>query len=78
MVEKIVDDHGRAEGPLWVSSGRYLLFSEVVRNTIYQWKDGEGASVFLQRSGYTGKAAFTGPEPGSNGAGSSAPPMDAR
>jgi gluconolactonase len=66
-LEKIVDDHGWVEGPVWVADGGYLLFSDVVRNTIYRWKDGEGESVFLRPSGYTGKAPFIGPEPGSNG-----------
>jgi gluconolactonase len=67
VLEKIVDDHGWVEGPLWVPDGGYLLFSDVVRNTIYKWKNGDGESVFLRPSGYTGTASFTGPEPGSNG-----------
>jgi gluconolactonase len=67
VLEKIADDHGWTEGPLWVSDGGYLLFSDVVKNRIYKWKDGEGESVFLDSSGYTGSAPFTGPEPGSNG-----------
>jgi gluconolactonase len=66
-LEKIADDHGWAEGPLWVRDGGYLLFSDVVENTIYRWKQGEGERIFLQPSGYSGSAAFTGPEPGSNG-----------
>jgi gluconolactonase len=66
-LEKLVDDHGWTEGPVWVRDGEYLLFSDVVKNRIYKWKDGEGESVFLERSGYTGPAPFTGPEPGSNG-----------
>jgi gluconolactonase len=66
-LEKIVDDHDWVEGPRWVSSGQYLLFSDVARNTIYKWKEGQGESVFLSPSGYTGAAPFTGPEPGSNG-----------
>jgi gluconolactonase len=66
-LEKIVDDHGWTEGPVWVADGGYLLFSDVVKNRIYKWKDGEGESVFLDPSGYTGSAPFTGPEPGSNG-----------
>jgi gluconolactonase len=66
-LEKLVDDHGWTEGPVWVRAGGYLLFSDVVKNRIYRWKEGEGESVYLDRSGYTGSAAFTGPEPGSNG-----------
>jgi gluconolactonase len=67
VLEKIVDDHGWTEGPVWVRDGGYLLFSDVVKNTIYKWKQGEGESVFLRPSGYTGPVPFTGPEPGSNG-----------
>jgi gluconolactonase len=66
-LEKIVDDHGWTEGPVWVRSGGYLLFSDVVKNAIYKWKEGEGESVFLRPSGYTGTTPFAGPEPGSNG-----------
>jgi gluconolactonase len=42
-----------SEGPVWRASGRYLLFSDIPRNTIYRWKDGEGLSVFLRPAGYT-------------------------
>ena len=66
-LEKVADDHGWAEGPVWVREGGYLLFSDVVKNAIYRWKEGEGESVFLQPSGYTGSLPFKGPEPGSNG-----------
>jgi gluconolactonase len=66
-LEKIVDDHGWAEGPVWVRDGGYLLFSDVVKNRIYKWKEREGEGVALDSSGYTGGTPFTGPEPGSNG-----------
>ena len=66
-LEKIADDHGWAEGPAWVATGGYLLFSDVVKNAIYRWKEGEGETVFLEPSGYTGQAEFAGAEPGSNG-----------
>jgi gluconolactonase len=44
-----------------------LLFSDVPNNRIIKWKEGEGTSVFLQPSGYSGTEPFTGREPGSNG-----------
>jgi gluconolactonase len=66
-VEKIVEGHEWVEGPIWVRDGRHLLFSDVVKNAIYRWKEGEGVRVLLQPSGYTGTAPFTGAEPGSNG-----------
>ncbi len=66
-VEKIVEGHQWVEGPVWVRDGGYLLFSDVVKNGIYRWKDGNGERVFLEPSGYTGTARFAGAEPGSNG-----------
>jgi gluconolactonase len=55
------------EGPVWDPRTRSLFFSDVVANTLYRWHEGFGAAPFLQPSGYTGKAPFTGREPGSNG-----------
>ncbi len=66
-VEKIVEGHQWVEGPVWVRDGGYLLFSDVVKNGIYRWKEGEGEKVFLEPSGYTGTGRFAGAEPGSNG-----------
>ncbi len=54
------------EGPVWVRDSGYLLFSDVKQNTIFKWKEGEGISVFLQPSGYTGRLPYS-VEPGSNG-----------
>jgi gluconolactonase len=50
-----------------VRGGGYLPFSDVVKNAIYRWKEGEGEKVLLQPSGYTGTALFAEAEPGSNG-----------
>lgn len=55
------------EGPVWIKDGGYLLFSDIPNNRINKWKEGEGVSVFLEPSGYTGKEKFTGEEPGTNG-----------
>ena len=56
-----------SEGPLWVPAGGYLLFSDIPNNRINRWKEGEGVTSFMERSGYTGEEEFTGPEPGTNG-----------
>ena len=66
-VEKIVEGHEWVEGPVWARDGGYLLFSDVVKNAIYRWKEGEGDEVFLQPGGYTETARLPGAEPGSNG-----------
>ena len=67
ILEKVAEGFIWAEGPAWDRAGSYLLFSDVPTNSIIKWKAGEGASVFLKPSGYTGKEQFTGREPGSNG-----------
>lgn len=55
-----------SEGPVWAQDGGYLLFSDVPRNTVYKWAEGEGVSVYLKPSGFTGEKSGAG-EPGSNG-----------
>src|SRR6186713_2282069 len=54
-IEKLVNAFEWAEGPVWVKDGGYLLFSDVPRNSVFKWRDGEGISLFLNPSGYTGK-----------------------
>lgn len=55
-----------SEGPLWVKEGNYLLFSDIPNNSVMKWKEGEGVSLHLKPSGYTGTTPRAG-EPGSNG-----------
>ena len=55
-----------SEGPIWIKDGGYLLFSDIPRNQINRWKEGEGLSLYMKPSGYTGVADY-GAEPGSNG-----------
>jgi gluconolactonase len=57
-----------SEGPVWVPAGAsgYLLFSDIPRNSVFKWREGEGISLFLCPSGYTGNAYY-GLEPGCNG-----------
>ncbi len=66
-IEKIADDLEWSEGPLWDVRTKTLLFSDIPRNVIMQWSADAGVERFLERSGYTGAAPFTGREPGSNG-----------
>jgi gluconolactonase len=65
-IEIIASGYKWSEGPLYVSNGDYLLFSDVPANCIYKWKEGQGASLYLAPSGYTGTAPKE-KEPGSNG-----------
>jgi len=55
------------EGPVWTHQGT-LLFAEIPANQIRLWKPGlKDAKVFMEKSGYVGSKAYSGPEPGSNG-----------
>ncbi len=65
-IEILAQGHDWTEGPVWVPAGRYLLYSDIPRNAVYKWKEGEGATLYLRPSGFTGSAARGG-EPGSNG-----------
>jgi gluconolactonase len=66
-IEKLAEGYQWSEGPVWVASGRYWLFSDVPANTMYRWSEQEGASVFLKPSGYAGSDPTIFREPGSNG-----------
>ncbi len=55
-----------SEGPIWDAPHRRVLFSDIPRNMIWEWSEAGGLKKFLQPSGYTGSAPFTGREPGSN------------
>lgn len=74
-IEQLAEGFDWAEGPVWrrndasssdASSGGHLLFSDVPRNAIYRWQEGEGLRVFLRPAGYTGPNP-PGRELGSNG-----------
>ena len=66
QVERLADGFDWSEGPVWDKRGGFLLFSDVPQNTVFQYRDGSGVSVYLKPSGYTGKTPRGG-EPGSNG-----------
>lgn len=46
VVEKVVGNLQFAEGPVWVRSGGYLLFSDIPANAIMKWTPAAGLSVF--------------------------------
>ena len=51
-LERLVEGLDWSEGPVWRKSGGYLLFSDIPRNTVHRWKEGEGLSIFLRPAGY--------------------------
>ena len=50
-VERLASGFWRLEGPVWVSKGEYLVFSDIPHNTIYKWssKDGQ-VSVLVDQA----------------------------
>ncbi len=65
-IEVLASGFEWTEGPAWLKDSSYLLFSDIPNNSIMKWKEGEGTSVFMKPSGYTGVTNY-GYEPGSNG-----------
>ncbi|HEV2419296.1 MAG TPA: SMP-30/gluconolactonase/LRE family protein [Terriglobia bacterium] len=65
-IERVATGFKWTEGPVWIHAG-YLMFAEIPSNSIREWRPGQGVSIFMQPSGYLGKAPYGGPEPGSNG-----------
>jgi gluconolactonase len=65
-LERLADGFDWSEGPVWDRKGGFLLFSDVPQNTVFQYREGSGVSLYLKPSGYTGTTARGG-EPGSNG-----------
>ncbi len=65
-MEKLAEGFNWSEGPVWVPVQDALLFSDVPENRVYHWKEGEGITVLLDPSGFTG-TQYNGRERGSNG-----------
>jgi gluconolactonase len=65
-IEIVASGFKWTEGPLWVPSGNYLLFSDIPNNKVFKWDSRNDTASFLEPSGFTG-GNFEGAEPGSNG-----------
>jgi gluconolactonase len=66
MIEVLAEGHDWTEGPLWLPEQEMLLYTDIPRNAIYSWKEGEEAKMYLKPSGFMGEK-FEGSEPGANG-----------
>lgn len=68
-IEKLAGGFEWSEGPVWDKKSSTLLFSDVPRNVVFQWREGVGTRDYLYPSGYTGPRAREGVdrEQGSNG-----------
>ena len=64
--EIIAEGYVWSEGPVWVAAHNMLLFSDVPKNVVYKWTPEQGASEYLNPSGFTGDSTRS-QEPGANG-----------
>ncbi|MGE0405863.1 MAG: SMP-30/gluconolactonase/LRE family protein [Candidatus Korobacteraceae bacterium] len=56
------------EGPIWIPSGKHLLFSDTRGNRIYKYDPSKNSlEVFRDKSGYAGDDIANYVEPGTNG-----------
>lgn len=66
VIEVLASGFEWAEGPVWVKKEGAVLFSDIPRNRVNRWKQGEGLTTYLEPAGFTGPSAY-GNERGSNG-----------
>jgi gluconolactonase len=66
-IEKLAEGFGWAEGPIWVKSGGYLLFTDVPGNKMWKWSEQGGLEKFLDPSGASNPDASIWREAGANG-----------
>jgi gluconolactonase len=66
-IEKLAEGFGWAEGPIWVKSGGYLLFTDVPGNKMWKWSEKRGLEKFLDPSGAADPDPAIWREAGANG-----------
>src|SRR4051812_31273960 len=66
-IEKLAEGFGWAEGPLWIKSGGYLMFTDVPGNKMYKWSAKGGLEKFLDPSGAASFDPNIWREAGANG-----------
>ena len=66
VIEKLAEGFEWAEGPAWNRGGKFVVFSDIPRNSVFKWSELGGLELFLKPSGYTGRTPRGG-EMGSNG-----------
>ena len=65
-VEILAEGHEWTEGPLWLEAQQKLIYSDIPKNSIFEWSETGGKKLYLEPSGYTGETKRGG-ETGSNG-----------
>src|SRR5690348_254032 len=66
-IEKLAEGFNWAEGPLWIKSGGYLMFTDVPGNKMYRWSPKGGLEKFLDPSGAVSYDTSVWREAGANG-----------
>ena len=66
-IEKLAEGFGWAEGPIWISKGKYLLFTDVPGNKMWKWSAKGGLEKFLDPSGAANPDPAIWREAGANG-----------
>ena len=65
-IEVLAQGHEWTEGPLWLPGKNKLIYSDIPKNSIFEWSEKGGKKLYLKPAGYTGFIEREG-EPGSNG-----------
>lgn len=65
-IEVLTEGHEWTEGPLWLPGENKLIYSDIPKNSIFEWSEEGGKKLYLKPAGYTGFVEREG-EPGSNG-----------
>lgn len=66
-LEIIAEGFVWSEGPVWLPKQNKLLFCDIPRNSIFQWSEQDGLSLYLDSAGYAGPATGNNELYGSNG-----------
>ena len=65
-MEILADGFEWTEGPVWIPQDDHLLFSDIPRNSVYQWSEEDSVLLYLNPSGSAEGTADV-KEPGANG-----------
>mgnify|MGYP001082137107 CR=1 FL=1 len=65
-ITTLAEGHEWTEGPLWLRGENKLIYSDIPKNSIFEWSEEGGKKLYLKPAGYTGFVEREG-EPGSNG-----------
>lgn len=66
-LEIIAEGFVWCEGPVWLPEQNKLLFCDIPRNSIFQWSEKDGLSLYLDSAGYAGPSTGNNELYGSNG-----------